>query len=327
LKNLETLILARKEIDDNVWNQFIDASPQAIIYAYTWYLDSICEDWLAIVTQNKLSEWVAVMPIPFFTKLNVQRCYMPIFCQHLSVFFKPLKIKREKELGLKKKILQQTINAIPLKIKIFKYQAGNKNEYLLPFYWKGYQLNLRYSYYLKIEENKQINYQLFSHKTRTCINKAINNGLSIINCTNIESIIDIGKNNIDVAFDEKALLKLWEVLKPKNLINAVTAVNSNGETYAGIIYLKFRDKYIYLFGAANKTYKHLGGMSLIIWHIIQHSENGIKYHDFQGSMIESIEKFYRGFDTYPKPYYQIYKNNLPLPLKIIHQLYNTIKSK
>lgn len=326
MKNLETIILQRAEIDDFVWNQFIDASPQATIYAYTWYLDCICQKWLAIVTKNKLGNWVAVMPVPIFNKLNIQRCYMPIFCQHLSIFFMPLAVKREKELALKKKILQQIIVKIPSKIKIFKYHTSSKNEYLLPFFWKGYQLNLRYSYYLKIEENKHLNYKLFSHKTRTCINKATNNGLTIVNCTNIQAIVKIGQQNIDVAFDEKVLYKLWEVLKPKNLINAVAVVNENGETYAGIIYLKYGDKYIYLFGAANKTYKHLGGMSLIIWHIIQHSASSIKYHDFQGSMIESIEKFYRGFDTYPQPYYQIYKNSLAFPLKIIHQLYKGIKS-
>lgn len=327
MKNLETTILNRTEIEDKQWNGFIDASPQATIYAYTWYLDAICEKWIAIVTLNKAKEWIAVMPIPIFTKLKMQRCYMPIFCQHLAIFFKPFSIKYEKELGLKKKILFQIIKNIPSKIKILKYNTSINNKYLLPFYWQGYQLKIRYSYWLKVEVDKQKNYKQFGHRTRTSINKAIKNGLTCRNNQSIETIVKIGKKEIDVAFNEKVLYKLWEVLKPKNLIENVEAVDTAGKVHGGIIYLKYRDRYIYLFGTVDKTVNHFGSMSLIIWHIIKNAESGIVYQDFQGSMLEPIEKFYRGFATYPVPYTQIYTNNLSLPLKMAHWFYLKVKSK
>jgi len=327
LKKIETFVLQRDQIEDAVWNEFVDQSPQANIYSYTWYLDVVCEAWFGLVTKNNAEEWLAIMPIPFFSKLKIKRCYMPIFCQHLAILFKPWQKKKEKELGLKKRILQLTISQLSATIKIVRYNTLGSNRYLLPFYWQGYQMNLRYSYHLKIEADKQNNFEQFSHKTRTCVRKAINHGLTCENCESIEAIVSIGENEIAVNFDKQVLFKLWKVLKTKKIINAVKAVDNNGKTYAGIIYLKFRDKYIYLFGAADKSLNHFGGMSLIIWHIIQHSENGIAYHDFQGSMIESIEKFYRGFGTSPKPYYQLYKNNLSYPLKVMHQLYTFTKSK
>jgi prolyl oligopeptidase PreP (S9A serine peptidase family) len=45
--------------------------------------------------------------------------------------------------------------------------------------------------------------------------------------------------------------------------------------------------------------------------------------DFEGSMHERIEKFYRGFDGEIVPYYLIYKANLPTLL--YHCFLDTVK--
>lgn len=327
MKKIETRVFERNQIDDTRWNNFINQSPQTIIYGYSWYLDVICEEWLAIISSNLEGDWLAVMPIPVFKKYFLNRSYIPLLCQHLAVFYKSLNLKKEKELSLKKKILINTIDKIPSKIKIFRYTTSMFNNYLLPFYWRNYSLQTKYSYWLKIEKNKQLNFQLFNHRTRTCIKKAERNKLTCKESTSIDRIVEAGKRNIKVPFDEKKLFKLWKTLYPKNLIKAVEVLDEAGKFYSGIIYLIHRNKYIYLFGTVEEKFKDLGATSLGIWHIIKNSEAGIETHDFQGSMLESIEKFYRGFGASPVSYIQIYKNNLPMPLSVIHSLYKNIRTK
>lgn len=325
MKIIETKVFKRNQINENRWNNFIDQSPQAIIYGYTWYLDVICDEWLAIINLNADGDWLAVMPIPVFKNYFLHRSYIPLLCQHLAIFYKSFTFKKEKELSLKKKILINTIDKIPSKIKIFKYTFSIHNNYLLPFYWRSYSLQTKYSYWLKIEKDKQINFQLFNYRTRTCIKKAEKNKLTCTKVISIERIIEAGKRNIKVSFEENKLFKLWKVLYPKNLIKAVEVTDDTGRFYSGIIYLKHRNKFIYLFGTVEEKFKDLGAMSLGIWHIIKNSEAGIDFHDFQGSMLETIEKFYRGFGASPVSYIQIYKNHLPLPLKLMHSLYKSTK--
>lgn len=326
MKKIETLVFERNQINDNQWNNFINQSPQTIIYGYTWYLDVICDEWIAIINLNISGDWLAIMPIPVFKNYSLYRSYIPLLCQHLGIFYLSLSLKKEKELSLKKKILINTIDKIPSKIKIFKYTTSTLNKYLLPFHWKNYSLQTKYSYWIKIEKDKQINFKLFNHRTRTCIKKAEKNKLTCQEVFSIDRIVDAGKRNIKVQFDENKLFKLWEVLYSRNLVEAVEVLDEAGKFYSGIIYLKCRNKHIYLFGTVEEKFKDFGAMSLAIWHIIKNSEAGIDTHDFQGSMIESIEKFYRGFGATPVPYIQIYKNNLPIPLKIMHSLYKNIRT-
>jgi len=326
VKKIKTLVFNRNQIDDTQWNNFISQSPQNIIYAYTWYLDVVCEEWIAIVSFNAQNEWLSVLPLPIYKNYTICRSYIPVFCQYLAVFYAPFQQKAAKELSIKKKLLTNTIDCIPSKIKLLKYNTCSYNTYLLPFFWKKYQLKVKYSYWLKIEKDKQINFRLFSHKTRTCINKAIKHGLICQPTNSIERIIEIGKRNIKVSFDENKLRILWKELSRKQLIDAVEVFDENGQHHCGIIYLKHNNKYIYLFGTVENKFKDLGGMSLAIWHIIKNSEAGIDLHDFQGSMLESIEKFYRGFGAEPVSYVQVYKNSLPLPLKILYKLYQNMRT-
>ncbi len=329
MKKFKTQIFNRSEILEDQWNHFVDHSPQAVIYAYTWYLDIVCERWIAIISLTSEGEWLAVMPIPIYKKFIFSRCYMPLLCQHLAIFYAAQighsSCKKEKELALKKRILTNSIEMMPANIKIFKYNISAQNLYLLPFFWKNYRLAIKYSYHLSIEKDKQVNFQLFSHKTRTCINKALKNGLVCKATSSIDKIIEIGKRNIKVPFDGNKLQNIWEVLYAKQLIKAVEVTDENGQLHSGIIYLKNQHRYIYLFGTVEEQFKDLGAMSLAIWHIIKNSETGIKTHDFQGSMLESIEKFYRGFGASPVVYTQIYKNSLTLPLKMVRHLHKSLK--
>ena len=61
-------------------------------------------------------------------------------------------------------------------------------------------------------------------------------------------------------------------------------------------------------GGINPKYKDLGGMDIVQFESIKFAlESGRKF-DFEGSMIESIEKYFRSFGAIQKPYFQITKS-------------------
>ena len=49
----------------------------------------------------------------------------------------------------------------------------------------------------------------------------------------------------------------------------------------------------------------------MIWQAIKDMSNKVQIFDFEGSMIESVERFFRGFGGFPVPYSQI--SNYPVP--------------
>jgi len=57
-------------------------------------------------------------------------------------------------------------------------------------------------------------------------------------------------------------------------------------------------------------------MSKIIAESVRLNDKKYRYLDFDGSMIEPVERFFRGFGAYPVRYSNFTLNRLPWPLKI-----------
>ena len=77
-------------------------------------------------------------------------------------------------------------------------------------------------------------------------------------------------------------------------------------------------------GGIHPEYKDLGGMDLIQYESIKFALNNNLKYDFEGSMIESIEKYFRSFGAIQKPYFQITKTNSKI-LKMRNCLQDILK--
>ena len=71
----------------------------------------------------------------------------------------------------------------------------------------------------------------------------------------------------------------------------------------------------YLMGGIDPSKKDLGAMDAIQFESIKFALQSGRRFDFEGSMIESIEKYFRSFGAIQRPYFSISKTNSKL-LKI-----------
>ena len=74
--------LKHEEIDKYRWDKCVQESFNGIFYAFSFYLDEVCETWDALVADD----YKAVMPIPKNTKFGITYSIQPLFCQQLGVF-------------------------------------------------------------------------------------------------------------------------------------------------------------------------------------------------------------------------------------------------
>ncbi|TAF45459.1 MAG: GNAT family N-acetyltransferase [Sphingobacteriales bacterium] len=91
--------LKHSSVDKKKWNNCIALSDNGMIYGFSWYLDSICDNWDALV----LDDYTAIMPLPWKKKWGIKTIYQPYFCQQLGVFY----------LGNHDNIVQLFIEKIP----------------------------------------------------------------------------------------------------------------------------------------------------------------------------------------------------------------------
>ena len=74
--------LKRNQLDDNKYNSCIKQSKNSRIYAFSWYLDCVADNWDALV----LNDYEAVMPLPWRQKYVIKYIYPPAWTQQLGVF-------------------------------------------------------------------------------------------------------------------------------------------------------------------------------------------------------------------------------------------------
>ena len=76
--------IKRKDLDVEKYDACIAASVQFRIYAFSWYLDICCTNWMVLV----LNDYEAVMPIPYRKKYGIKYVYPPLWILELGLYSK-----------------------------------------------------------------------------------------------------------------------------------------------------------------------------------------------------------------------------------------------
>ena len=100
------------------------------------------------------------------------------------------------------------------------------------------------------------------------------------------------------------------------------AFDNKGKVLSGIylLYDFFHATY-YLMGGGDPLLRSSGAQVLTMWECIKFASTVSQVFDFEGSMSEPIERFFRSFGAIQKPYFRITKYNSTV-FKIGHKLRN-----
>ena len=74
--------IQREHLDEEKYNNCIENSIQSNSYAFSWYLDIVCDNWDVLV----LDDYEAVMPIPWRKKYGIKYVYPPLWVLQLGVY-------------------------------------------------------------------------------------------------------------------------------------------------------------------------------------------------------------------------------------------------
>ena len=86
---------------------------------------------------------------------------------------------------------------------------------------------------------------------------------------------------------------------------------------AGAVFMKSKNRVIFLFSATSEEGKKMLAMPILIdRYIRQHQQREIIF-DFEGSNDPNLARFYKSFGAIESNYFQIKRNNLPLPFRLL----------
>jgi len=107
---------------------------------------------------------------------------------------------------------------------------------------------------------------------------------------------------------------LDQACAPREARKFFFGIDKEGKIHAAVYLVWDENSAFYLMGGGDPELRNSGTTSLCMWEAIQFAAGVTKRFDFEGSMIEPVERFVRAFGAKQYQYFSISKTNGALPL-------------
>lgn len=299
------------------------------IFSQDWWLDAVCgkDNWEVILVE-KGGQIVASMPIYSIKRYIFTYICQPELTQTMGIFFKyPKNQGYYKKLSFEKEIIESIVKQLP-NFDTFSQSFNFKQTNLLPFHWAGFDINVGYTYVIEDISIDDLENTVATDIRRRRRRKAIQQGVQIFDGDDIKIFYKLNKmtferQGMDIPYSYEFIKNLYHSCKAHNAVKIFFAKYEDKIIAANFLIFDENTVY-YLMGGIDSEYKSLGAMDLLQFEGIKFALCSGKKFDFEGSMIESIEKYFRSFGAQQKPYYNISKESSKL-LKIVKAVRETIK--
>lgn len=284
--------IQQENINRTKWDMCVDEAFNGLVYAKSWYLDIVADQWDALVE----NDYEQIFPLVYRKKYGIHYLYQPPFTQQLGLISKTL---------LTEESLLKFLDAIPQKFRFAEINLNTFNklthEKYAAAHWLTHELDLINSY-----EHLAGNY---SKNLKRNLKKSAGAGLTVTRNIKPEEIIALFRENRGQTLRnlaEKDYLRLSRLTYSgiyKGVVTTYGIYSEENTLVAAAIFLKNKKKIVFLFSGLNEAGKETGAMAHLIDAFIREHQHNHLTLDFEGSNDPNLARFYRSFGstevTYP----------------------------
>jgi hypothetical protein len=295
--------IKRKDLEVEKYDACIENSLQSRVYAFSWYLDIVADNWDVLV----LDDYKAVMPIPWKKKYFIRYVHPPLWLLELGVFsldaninfqifFKTLfRAFRfvESRLNTDMKIDADSVFLEPKEMQVLSLEQGY--DAVFNNYRKDRKKDLAKANKLDLTEKWK--------------DSAVN-------------LITLFKNNVGKRTpniqesDYIILKKLMTICIEKRVGEVLSIYDNENHIVASGFFLKHKKTVTILVSSTDFKNRKNGANTFLIDKAIQEYEKDFDIFNFGGSSMQSIAKYFLSFGGNSLNYQQIKLNTLPFLFKL-----------
>ena len=276
------------------------------LFEQPWWLDIVAPgQWDEVVVKDG-EEVTARMPYV----VSNDRIVMPKLTQTLGIWMSP---GVKADYGTQKKAIFEIFNHFS-NYKSVSFNLSPCNEYVLPFRWLGYRMEPCFTYRLNDLSDCEALYQKFNKTAKKNI-KYARNKVSVSDKTDVETLWKLLDKTFEAQNRKNPMSKdlvsrIVQTCEANGHGKYLEARDPEGNVHSCAYFVYDEQVCYYLIGASDSAFRNSGAQSLILWEGIQFAAQHSKVFDFEGSMVEGIENFFRQFGGVCTPYYCVTKNSL-----------------
>lgn len=286
------------------------------VFLKDWWLDAVCGDqyWdVAIVEEGNSIK--AAYPYRKSTRMGLTMLNMPALTSGWGPWVKyPSDQKYASRLSYEHQITSELIEQLPA-FDYFNHRFRYDTVNGLPFFWKGFSLTTRYTYVIEDLTNLTSVWDNLNSSARSQIRKA-EKVVSIVETEDVSELYRFSElifkrqdNRIPYTFE--FLKRLDAACAQHQSRKILIAKDPDGRIHAALYLTWDKQSAYYLAGGIDPEASG-GVFSLLMWKAIEHASKVTQKFNFEGSMIEPVERFFRSFGPKQLAYLQVQKINSSL---------------
>ncbi|MDR3250374.1 MAG: GNAT family N-acetyltransferase [Tannerella sp.] len=298
------------------------------VFIRDWWLDAVCgKDWDVLLLE-KNGKILAAMPLYIPCKGVIS---MPDYTQTMGIWFakEAADMKYSSVLEHRQSLCRQLIE----KLGNYHYYLQNFDvEFTdwLPFYWAGFSQTTRYTY--KLNNISDLNTLLLnmSQQTRRNIRNAeeesieVKRGISIKDFLKVQALTFERQDKKNIQ-SSRTLTKVIKTARKSGQGELFGGYDREGNLHAVAFVVWQKSSAYYIAGGGDPEFRSSGAHSLVLWEAIKYVSQYTDVFDFEGSMIQGVERFFREFGAIQTPYFKITKGYLGFRDRVLIKIKRKMK--
>jgi hypothetical protein len=283
------------------------------IFEQPWWLESVAPGAWSEATARRGDDVVARLPYVRRRRLGLTTIVQPAFTQTLGPWLAPMEGKYARRLDTEKKLMGQLIEMLP-PFDVFLMCFSPTMTNWLPFRWAGFSASVCYTYRIEdLSDLDRVQHEFQDH-VRRGIRKA-QAGVEIDHQFPLDELLRLdaltfARRGLNPRRRAAVMRRLDAACAARGTRRILGAVDSTGATHAAL-WVAWDDRTLYALMSARDPQRHAAGANtLLYWEAMRLASQVSRAFDFEGSMVEQIEHYFRGFGGRQTPYFCVTKANL-----------------
>lgn len=293
------------------YRRLCEGKPSLPLFLQAWWLDATCgENGWDVALATKGNEIHAALPYRFQRRRGFRVLSQPPLTPFLGPWLRDTGAKKANDYGRQKDLMTELVEQLPA----YDHYQQNWSPMItnwLPFHWRGFKQSTGYTYVLNDLSDEGGLWQGMRENIRREIRRAQNRiGLQVSDGESLDEFLKLNaltffRQGRALPYGEDYVCRIDEACVARDCRRIFIARDSDGRAHAGVYIVWSADSAYYLMGGGDPELRNSGATSLCMWEAIRFASSVTRRFDFEGSMIEPIERFFRAFGAEQVPYFKV----------------------
>jgi hypothetical protein len=282
------------------------------LFQEPWWLNLTTEGhWEEAVVANNQGV-IARLPYRKLHRYGATILTQPRLTPYGGPWFRPSSAKPANQFSERQKLTAELLSQLP-RCDLFSQNLWPEISDWLPFYWDGYSQRTSYTNWLRDLSSPDALWAGFLEGTRREVRKA-QTRVQVVVSDDVDRLCDLhertfSRQGLTPPRERAFLRRVAEGAVRQGHARITFALDEAGHAHAVNLLVFDERSAHYLIGGSDPSHRTSGGASLLMWDAIQFAASRSRLFDFEGSMVEGVARFFRGFGSELIPISHVFRTS------------------